>query len=334
MSETLGIRSEILKLARLLERDPESLSYLGEVPADDIRAVRELATERIYDAGGGAISTLARASKLIPPALTASLATRTFGPVLSARVAGELDPGRAVEVASKLPSPFLADIAVELDPRRASAVIGRLPAALVGLVAAELIGRDEYVTMGRLVGHIAPDALDASLTAMTDSDLLAVAFVIEDKSALDGLIDKLGLERLEGVLMTAADEGLWPEALDLFANLSDARRSAIADAAAEADDRVLASLVAAAGEHGLWDAVLPIVRSMSERSLQRLASLGAISEPSVLDGIVAAAAVHGLWNELLPLVPLLPVDARERVVSQLPPDVQPAARASEVKSKP
>jgi hypothetical protein len=237
-------------------------------------------------------------------------------------------------VASKLPSPFLADIAVELDPRRASAVIGRLPAALVGLVAAELIGRDEYVTMGRFVGHIAPDALEAALAAMSDSDLLAVAFVIEDKSALDGLIDELGLERLEGVLTAAADEALWPEALDLFANLSDARRSAIADAAAEADDRVLASLVAAAGEHGLWDAVLPIVRSMSERSLQRLASLGAISEPSVLDGIVAAAAVHGLWNELLPLVPLLPVDARERVVSQLPPDVQPAARDSEVKSKP
>jgi hypothetical protein len=334
MSEALGIRSEILKLARLLERDPDSLSYLEEVPADDIRALRELATDRIYDAGGGAISTLARASKLIPPALTATLATRTFGPMLSARVAGQLDPGRAVEIASKLPPAFLADVALELDPRRASAVLGRLPADLVGSVAAELIRREEYVTMGRFVGHIAPDALQASLGAMNDSELLAVAFVLEDKNALDGLIDELGLERLQGVLTAAADEGLWPEALDLFVNLSDARCAAIADAAADADDRVLESLMAAAQEHGLWGAVLPIVRSMSERSLQRLASLSSISEPSVLDGIVAAAAVHGLWDELLPLVPLLPPQAQERVTAQLPANVQPAARASEVKSKP
>jgi hypothetical protein len=291
MSEALGIRSETLKLARLLERDPESLAYLHEVPADDIRALRELATDRIYEAGGGAISTLARASKLIPPALTATLATRTFGPVLSARVAGELDPGRAVDIASKLPPVFLADVAVELDPRRASAVLGRLPAALVGSVAAELIRREEYVTMGRFVGHIAPDALEAALGAMTDSELLAVAFVLEDKSALDGLIDELGLERLEGVLTAAADEGLWPEALDLFVNLSDARRAAIADAAAEADERVLESLAAAVQEHSLWETVLP-------------------------------------------LVPLLPPDAQQRVAAYLPADVQPAARASEVKSKP
>jgi hypothetical protein len=272
MSEALGIHSEILKLARLLERDPESLSYLDAVPADDIRAVRELATDRIYDAGGGAISTLAKATKLIPPSLTATLATRTFGPILSARVAGQLDPGRAVEVASKLPPDFLADVAVELDPRRASGLLGRLPATLVGSVAAELIRREEYVTMGRFVGHIAPDALEASLATMTDSELLAVAFVIEDRNALDGLIEELGLERLEGVLTAAADEDLWPEALDLFANLSDARRAAIADAAAEADERVLESLVAAVQAHDLWDTVLPLIPLLPADAQERIAA--------------------------------------------------------------
>lgn len=220
MSEALAVRSEILKLARLLARDPDSLSYLERVPAEDIRALRELATERLYDAGGGAISRLALASRLIPPGLIAALATRTFGPVLSARVAGELDPSRAVDVARKLPPEFVAEIAIELDPRRAEAVIARIPAKLAGEVAGELTRRGEYVTMGRLVGHIAPDALRSSLAAMTDSDLLAVAFVIEDKSALDGLIEELGPERLEAILTAAADEGLWAEALDLFANLS------------------------------------------------------------------------------------------------------------------
>ncbi len=228
MSEALAVRSEILKLARLLERDPESLSYLEQVPADDIRALRELATERLYDAGGGAISRLALASKLIPPGLIATLATRTFGPVLSARVAGELDPSRAVDVARKLPAPFLADIAIELDPRRAGAVIGSIPAELAGEVARELTRRGEHVTMGRFVGHIAPDALRSSLEAMTGSDLLAVAFVLEDKSTLDGLIDELGPERLDEVLAAADDEGLWPEALELFAGLSPDTQERIA----------------------------------------------------------------------------------------------------------
>jgi hypothetical protein len=220
MSGALAVRSEILKLARLLERDPESLSYLEQVPADDIQALRELATERLYDAGGGAISRLALASRLIPPGLIATLATHTFGPVLSARVAGELDPSRAVDVARKLPAPFLADIAIALDPRRAGAVIGHIPAELAGEVTRELTRRGEHVAMGRLVGHIAPDALQSSLAAMTGSDLLAVAFVLEDKSTLDELIDELGPERLDEVLAAAGDEGLWPEALDLFATLS------------------------------------------------------------------------------------------------------------------
>jgi hypothetical protein len=273
MSETLAIRSEILKLARLLERDPESLSYLEAVPPGDIRALRELVTERLYDAGGGAISTLATASKVIPPGLTATLAQRTFGPVLSARVAGELDPARAVEVARKLPPDFVADIAIELDPRRAHAVIGRIPAELAGEVARELIRRGEYVTMGRLVGHIAPDALQSSLQAMSDSDLLEVAFVLEDRSALEGLIGELGVQRLAGVLTAAADEGLWPEALDLFGNLSPEQAQVIAEAAARVDDRVLESLVAAAQEHEVSDALLALVPRLPPDAQERIAAL-------------------------------------------------------------
>jgi hypothetical protein len=270
MSEALAIRSEILKLARLLERDPESLSYLEQVPAEDIRAVRELATERMFDAGGGVLSRIALASKVIPIGLMATLTQRTFGPMLTARIAGEVDPSRAVEVAAKLPPPFLADVAIELDPRRAETMIGQLPATLLSTVTAELIRRGEYVTLGRFVGHITPDALRAALESMTNSDLLAVAFVLEDKSALDGLVDELALERLEGVLAAAAGEGQWPEALDLFANLSGERAELIARATVGAEPQVLESLFVAADEHELWGVLLPMLELLRPEDRMRL----------------------------------------------------------------
>jgi hypothetical protein len=260
MSEALAIRSEILKLARLLERDPDSLSYLEQVPAEDIRAVRELATERLFDAGSGVLSRIALASKVIPIGLMATISQRTFGPMLTARIAGEVDPAKAIEVAAKLPPPFLADVAIELD------------ATLSEEVTDELIRRGEYVTMGRFVGHITPDALRAAIASMTDSELLAVAFVLEDKSALDGLVDELGLERLEGVLAAAAEEGQWPEALDLFANLSGERATLIANAVAGADPQVLSSLMVAAGEHDLWDVLLPMLDLLEPEARERVAA--------------------------------------------------------------
>jgi hypothetical protein len=272
MSEVLAIRSEILKLARLLERDPDSLAYLDQVPAEDIRAVRELTTERLFDAGSGVLSRIALASKVIPAGLMATLAQRTFGPMLTARIAGEVDPARAVEVAAKLPPPFLADVAIELDPRRAHTMLEQLPATLSGEITGELIRRGEYVTMGRFVGHITPDALRAAIASMTDSELLTVAFVLEDKSALDGLVDELGVERLEGVLAAAAEEGQWPEALDLFANLSGERATLIANAVAGAEPRVLASLIAAAEEHELWDLLRPMLELLEPETRRRVAA--------------------------------------------------------------
>jgi hypothetical protein len=272
MSEALAIRSEILKLARLLERDPDSLAYLDQVPAEDIRAVRELTTERLFDAGSGVLSRIALASKVIPAGLMATLAQRTFGPMLTARIAGEVDPARAIEVAAKLPPPFLADVAIELDPRRAHTMLGQLPATLSGEITGDLIRREEYVTMGRFVGHITPDALRAAIASMTDRELLAVAFVLEDKSALDGLVDELGIERLEGILAAAAEEGQWPEALDLFANLSGERATLIANAVAGADPQVLSSLIAAAEEHELWEVLRPMLGLLEPEARARLAS--------------------------------------------------------------
>lgn len=224
----MSARPEVLKLARLLQRDPATLAYLEGVPESDLRALRELVTERLFSAQGPALSRLAAASKLLPTGLVATIGQRAFGPLLCARVAGLLEPSRAVEVAAKLPTPFLADVAVELDPRRAHAVIGQVPAQRVGEVAGELAARGEYVTLGRFVGHISPEALNAALEHLSDEDVLRTAFVLEDRDGLDELADLLGPDRLERLVEAAQrDPELEEHGRELLSHLSPERRAAI-----------------------------------------------------------------------------------------------------------
>jgi hypothetical protein len=227
MNDAMQVRAEILKLSRLLERDPESLACLAAVAPADLRALRELTTERLFSAQGKALGRLAGASRVLPTGLLATLGERAFGPLLCARFAGMLEPGRAVDVASKLSPEFLAEVAVELDPRRASDVIGRIPAREVAAVARELAAREEYVTLGRFVGHIDDEALQAALGEMDDRVLLQVAFVLEGDGGLDELADVIGTERLVGVVRAGEDSELWAEGLELLASLRPALRSVI-----------------------------------------------------------------------------------------------------------
>ncbi len=226
----MSSRAEILKLARLLQRDPDSLAYLEGVPESDLRELRELVTERLFSANGQALSRLAAASKLLPTGLVATIGQRAFGPLLCARVAGLLEPSRAADVAGRLPTPFLADVAIELDPRRAHEVIGQIPAARVAEVAGELGARGEYVTLGRFVGHVTPNALSAALGRLSDEDVVRTAFVLEDKDGLDDLAGLLGDERLERLVEVAQrDPELEEEGRDLLGRLSEERRTAITE---------------------------------------------------------------------------------------------------------
>ena len=166
MSEAADVHAEILKLARLLSRDPADLVYLADAQPADLRRMREQVTDVLFDADGHALGRLAAASKLLPAGLLALLAERAFGPVLAARIAGMLEPSRLIDVAAKLPAMFLADAATHIDPRRASAVIAGIPPAHLAEVTRELARRGEFETIGRFVGHLDTESTAAALEAM------------------------------------------------------------------------------------------------------------------------------------------------------------------------
>jgi len=177
---------------------------------------------------------------------------------VSARLAGLLEPARAVEVASRLSTPFLAEIAVELDPRRANAVIANISPRQIAAVTGELVARREYVTMGRYVGHLGDDALAAALEAMDDASLLQVAFVLEDKRRLERLVEALPEPRLAGIVHAAAAGDLWVEAMDLLNHVSESQRDVFVAITLELEPVALEAIIAAVIEHDLWQEVLVI----------------------------------------------------------------------------
>lgn len=214
-----AVRGELLKLARLLRRDPDSLAYLERLDPDDLRELREQATEMLFSAHAGALGRLAAASKLLPAGVTASIAERALGPVLTARIAGVLEPERAVEVAAKLSGPFLADVASELDPRRAGPVIALIPADQIAAITRELVRRQEHVTVGRFVGHLSAAARLAALVELDSDTRAQVVFLVEDAAGLEQLFADVPVAERPELLDAAARAGLSAELLEVVSRL-------------------------------------------------------------------------------------------------------------------
>jgi hypothetical protein len=315
MTGGLNVGLEILKLARLTGSEPRELGYLEQLAPQDIRDLREQVTGVLFDADRHMLQRCAAATKLLPSKLTATIAESVFGPLLCARVTGLLDPHRAVDIAARLPSGFLADVAEHIDPRRASRVIAELPAGQVADIAEELVGREQYITMGNVVGHLSKAATRAALAVVDDEALLRTAYVVESKGSLGSLVALLPEQRLHAIIRTASDAELWPEALDVMSHVSERQRAELAEIAASEDDDVLEGLVSAAQRHGLWAALLPVTRAMSPASRERFVGLSSIHTPEVLAAIVDAAAEEALWADLLVFLPLLPPPARRSVAA-------------------
>jgi hypothetical protein len=215
----MSAQAEIIKLAHLLGAAPEDLAYLAKGEADDLRTLRELATDRLYDADRERLERTAAASRLLPNALVATIGHKVFGALLCARLAGLLETDKAVDVAKRLPPAFLADIAVEMDPRRASEVISRLPTELVVDAATVLAERGETVTMGRFVGHLNPPTLAACVAILPAETILRSAFVLEERDRLDEIVGLMPEDRLRELVEAAVANGIEDEARDLLSAL-------------------------------------------------------------------------------------------------------------------
>jgi len=310
MSDRLDARAEVITLARLLEVGEDELAFVLRFPAGDIRALREAATDRLFDSSARLLAGAGAAARVLPTPIVATIAQRAFGPILCARVAGAIDTGKAIDVARRLPTAFVADIAAALDPRRAAAILSAVPDELVVAVAGELGPRGEFVTMGRFLGYLSDRALERSMRRLDDATLLRTAFVLEDKRQLNRAVSLLPPERLAGILRCADEDDLWPEALDLLDHLSPPRRVPIAEIVADLDEPVLEGLIDALTQEDIWDSLLPLVAVMGQPALARLASRAPFHRTEVMGPIIAAAAAGNLWADIVPLITAVPPESR------------------------
>ena len=227
LSETIDRRAETLRLAQLLGCDAAELPYLADVASSELRVLRVQVTETLYGGQSAVFAKLAAASKLLPVGLVAQLAERSFGPLLSARIAGLLEPERAVELAARLPVGFLASLAVELDPRRAEAVIALIPPGQIAEISAELTARREYVTMGRFVAAMPEASIRAAIGEMDARTMLEVSLVVDGKERLGQLVGMIDPARFDAMIAAAADAELVDEALTLLAYLGEEARARV-----------------------------------------------------------------------------------------------------------
>jgi hypothetical protein len=186
--------AEIEKLARLLHTGADRLACLEALEPEEIRALREAATDRLFDADRGLFDRLAAGAAIVPDALAATLSQKAFGPLLTGRLTSAVDPKKAVAVAKRLPQEFLADVAVELDPRRAAAVLRGMPPEHIAATSRILVERGEWVTMGRFVGHLTDDAIRAVARDLDDEALTRLAPLIEDPDGIERVAQLMGWE--------------------------------------------------------------------------------------------------------------------------------------------
>ena len=224
MSAKTDTRSEIVKLARLLHVEADSLEYLDAVPASELREYREQIVDLLYDDDREQLSRAAEAARLLPGATLAKIGERALGPLICAHLTGLLDPARAADIAQHFPTEFLAELAAEMDPRRAVAVIAATPAETVVTIAAAMARRGEHVGMGRFVAHLDDATLTEAIGRLSDEQLLQVAFVLEGERAHERMFELAGAERMRAMLAGAKGAELEEQAAHLRDNLSAAQR--------------------------------------------------------------------------------------------------------------
>ncbi|MEW2392737.1 hypothetical protein AB0933_30680 [Streptomyces venezuelae] len=323
-------KAETLKIAHLLDVEPGTLTFLQDLPVEDVRRFRTQTVAALFDRAPDMLDRIASATKLVPAGVAAAISQKALGPRLAAAVAGRLEPARAADIIEKLPVTFTAESCAHLDPRRIEGIVARLDENLVVRIAVALAERGDHLTMGRFVGHLSDAALRRILPQVDDAAVLGTGYVIDAPERLGHIIDLLGEERLASIIASASAQGLWPEALAVAGMVTGAQRARIASLTAAQPQDHLDTLVRTVAEQDLWESLLPLVALLDPEERRTVAELPSLRGEDVLGGLVRAVVATALWAEFLPLVAALPADSRKTVADAagtLPtPDLDALAR--------
>lgn len=291
MGQNPATRAELVKLARALGTTPDGVGFAASLDPHDIRRIRERIVGALYDEHRAAFQRVAAITRLLPTPLNVRIALRAFSPLLAARVAGEMAPDRAAELADRMPVRYLAEACVHLDPRKAEPLVGRIRPDRVLAVVTELVDRGEYLTLGRLLDAATERIVGEVAATVSDEVLLRIGLYAESDTQLTRAVAMLPPHRLRGIVRSAltGSPELRSAGLSLIGRLRDDRlRGRLADYAAEADDDVLTEMLHTAIDDGAVGELLAAVAAMGESGRRRVAALPALTERDTLTQLVQA----------------------------------------------
>jgi len=296
-----GSRLEVAKLAQVLGVDGNQFAFLSAVPAVTIRALRheiELASYRRHESRFDRIAAI---SKLVPPGVIATIAQKSMGPQLAARVAGAMQVEEAVKIARHLDPEFIADMAASLDPRRIGPIAAQLSDELIVEVGRLLLRRRQYVTAGRLVPVITLSALEELIGLIGGSEILQIALYVDDPADLERVVDLLSDERLFDIVQAAAINAHLDEAVMLMESLPVRNTARIISQVARQQEGVRNIVIETVARNHTWEAVLPGLALQPAELLPLLANTPATVDPAIMAEILAVARKLdlGQWLVLL-----------------------------------
>lgn len=301
--EEIPRHAALAKLARVLEVDEADVSFLADLPVEDLRDLRNQVSDRLHAADEGRLGKVVAASRLIPLGMAASIGQHWFGATLCARLVGLIEPERGGQFARHLDHEFMADITERTDPRVVTDLVHHLPLESMQGIATTLLDRRDHLTLSHFVGHIPPDTVARILEAITDdAAVVHIAQYVEDLAHLDPVVARLPDSRLLALVAAVHAEDLWVEGLHLFGHLGTEQVSRFATTLVDADPAMLQAAIEGFDRHDLWQEGLAILRDVDGEQMARVATVLIDLDDDVVLSAITAFDRHDLWSQGLEIL--------------------------------
>jgi hypothetical protein len=196
--------TEQRRLAQVLHRKPDELSYLNALDAEALAKLRTLVQNSLIDQFKNLFVKLANSGKIIPDAISAILCRKVFGPALTANMSYYVPADRAARMCRHFDADFMAAIAREQVPERAKALLDGLPVDLMRDVMRKMLATRDYHIMGAFLDHLPEKKAEALMGELSDvGDHLRISGFAQHKDRVARLALKLDDDKLRELITVA-----------------------------------------------------------------------------------------------------------------------------------
>lgn len=295
-------------MARILHCNPEELQGLDGLDNAQLSHLRKHIDARLSLEGQTALRGLTAAGRMVPARLSAKIAEKALGPVITAEMARKLEPGRSGKVACHLSPSFMADVARYLPAEESSSLLNGLPIEILRVVTHELARRGETIVLATLVAKLPTEAIVALASELDAETLADTALLTDDPAPLAAALSRFAPAVLAQAARFLPDEKI----LEIVGGLSLELMQSVADELVKARD---------------FDELARLAGLLPDDSLAHLAenvdtpTLGEIARRTADPGKLAESLVRVAPHTLARIIDSLPEEVAEELMGRVDPEI-------------